>query len=871
MAKPHRSFPAPISPPLPPLQTSLSARLMVRPGSKGAPTPQELLSLVTPEAARASAAGGFPLHAALMARADSAVLSKLIDAYPAAAAAPGAHGFLPLHYAAANGASDEIIARLLAAAPAAPQQPTARGTLPLHCAASRGSDAVVLRLLAAYPAAARAANHDGQLPLHLALWKRQPAEVVLRLLSAFPEAAREREKLDGFLPLHYALQSGFDAAVIGALLRAWPDAAKEAVPLPEEKRSPLPLSFALSLNASHAVVALVLQAYPEAAAVPDEFGHSALEQACGYTRCHAEHLSIVHAVLSAHPSSAPPLEAGEYAETLRLAKAHKPPHVVGRLVLRADAEALAMKHMNQVDVETCLRRTKAALDAMAAMLAPQQRRTPPRQVAVCVIGAGLTGLSVGAAFAADEVAGMADLALLDKCHVVAGVWTLYGNHFSRVNVSGPGYHLPTTRPTPRASLMHPHHFDILEDALDVVRSFQLAPQIHLQVGARAVAPRAAGWVVDGHVGGAEYFRTDAKLVCICTNRRLGSPRHVPFAGEESFAGRVGRGLGDDTEGFAWGGQRVVIVGFGAYATELMRTALEREPRAEHAVFLARQLTTVLPRVLEWMNVIRPWDSKHQYHPFNGGRLIGGALGDAYRRAGAPQPPQFKPDGGTGLLTDIFFLAYYLQLTEARIAEIERLEPHAVVTSDGARLPAGILIKCVGFLGNYTTEMLIGRRTMQGIGLVDFNLWVKGEPHIDNGLDTLTPLATSIFYSVPWFCQVLLKFYHEPSKTRMALADKAAPRVTPNWFNLSQWVQSYRHYEKDPEIAQMFKEYVVSVANRFHETAHILDYIAGNHWEWDWLFKRLKKGSPAEFTKPNFEYPFEEAVIQIVQLELPHLL
>ena len=44
----------------------------------------------------------------------------------------------------------------------------------------------------------------------------------------------------------------------------------------------------------------------------------------------------------------------------------------------------------------------------------------------------------------------------------------YGNSFSRVNVSGPGYHLPTKERT-RTSLMHPYHFDILEDALAVVQ------------------------------------------------------------------------------------------------------------------------------------------------------------------------------------------------------------------------------------------------------------------------------------------------------------------------------------------------------------------------------------------------------------------
>ena len=145
-------------------------------------------------------------------------------------------------------------------------------------------------------------------------------------------------------------------------------------------------------------------------------------------------------------------------------------------------------------------------------------------------------------------------------------------------------------------------------------------------------------------------------------------------------------------------------------------------------------------------------------------------------------------GGTALLSDLFFIASYLDMVENPIGEVERVEPLGVVAVSSHTeffIAADLLIKCVGFHPNLSTEQLLERNTMRGIGLVDENLWVKGEPHVDNGIDTNAPLAHSIFYGMPFFCKVVMHFWHSPDRMAHALAANL-PEVGINSVTLSEW-------------------------------------------------------------------------------------
>ena len=62
----------------------------------------------------------------------------------------------------------------------------------------------------------------------------------------------------------------------------------------------------------------------------------------------------------------------------------------------------------------------------------------------------------------------------------------------------------------------------------------------------------------------------------------------------------------------WATRRAVIIGMDAYAIEVMRSALEHEQGVRQVVLLTRQVATVMPRILDWMNLIRPVDQNSWY-------------------------------------------------------------------------------------------------------------------------------------------------------------------------------------------------------------------------------------------------------------------
>jgi hypothetical protein len=278
--------------------------------------------------------------------------------------------------------------------------------------------------------------------------------------------------------------------------------------------------------------------------------------------------------------------------------------------------------------------SRAAEHALDAAVVPG--RTPPPTADVLVIGAGLAGLIVASRFAQ---AG-ARVVVLERSAQVGGVWRQHANPFSRVNSSEPSYRVPVRRAAPNTN--HSHHSEILADALRLLRgeveppadappsasaaegaqggaSPSLAGVIFLGCEVRSVQeapvgqpslpqqqPPVAGWNVVGVCGAeAEPFEVRSGTVVVCTNRRLGVPRSLTLRGEASFVGAVRRGLAGDSENVRWQGQRVVILGMGAFAIENMRTAFERG--AAHVTLLCRRRGTVCPQLVDWLNFIRPWE------------------------------------------------------------------------------------------------------------------------------------------------------------------------------------------------------------------------------------------------------------------------
>ena len=134
-------------------------------------------------------------------------------------------------------------------------------------------------------------------------------------------------------------------------------------------------------------------------------------------------------------------------------------------------------------------------------------------------------MAIAAAFTTD---GVMDINILEKSTTIGGVWSHYGNSFSRVNVSGPGYKLPTSRTRVRASIMHPYHNDILADALDIVRTHNLADRIHLKTQVSSVVSGQVNrcWTVSGLVDGILYWDQTHASIPSPSSASRSSPRRI---------------------------------------------------------------------------------------------------------------------------------------------------------------------------------------------------------------------------------------------------------------------------------------------------------------------------------------------------------
>ena len=274
-------------------------------------------------------------------------------------------------------------------------------------------------------------------------------------------------------------------------------------------------------------------------------------------------------------------------------------------------------------------------------------------------GAGLTGLSAAVRFAQEGV----ELALFEKSKWAGGVWRSYGNPFSRVNSTEPGYRLGLVqRRAPNTN--HSHRHEILADCARAIEQFELKQRVFGGVDVRSVERLCNGhgesWRV-GCIVGDERREAECRWTVLCTNRRLGLPRELHVAGEERFAGAVRRGLSGDAVDLDWAGERVLILGHGPYATENARTALEHG--ASHVTFGVRRHGIVCPELIDYVNYIREYDEGFG-HPRSGSARIVSTWRQVYRESGATPPEvwsegRFLPDGHTVSISDLYFVAHHM--------------------------------------------------------------------------------------------------------------------------------------------------------------------------------------------------------------------
>ena len=97
---------------------------------------------------------------------------------------------------------------------------------------------------------------------------------------------------------------------------------------------------------------------------------------------------------------------------------------------------------------------------------------------------------------------------------------------------------------------------------------------------------------------------------LAINDRVGLPRPLRVPGMNRFSGVMADGTSDALSGVSWQGKRVVVFGMGAFAVENVRTALEGG--AAHVTVVARRLGTICPKMIDYLNFVKPWDAQYRH-------------------------------------------------------------------------------------------------------------------------------------------------------------------------------------------------------------------------------------------------------------------
>jgi hypothetical protein len=221
-------------------------------------------------------------------------------------------------------------------------------------------------------------------------------------------------------------------------------------------------------------------------------------------------------------------------------------------------------------------------------------------------------------------------------------------------------------------------------------------------------------------------------VVLAINDRVGMPRSLSVPGMDAFQGIMADGTSDLLKGTPWRGKRVVIFGFGAFAVENVRTALESG--AAHVTVVARRRGTVCPKMIDYLNFVKPWDEHYRHKTLTNVKQLK-AWRDTYKASGATPPEcwpgKIKHDGHTISVSDVWFVGHHLKKLETRIGDLASMDVNGCILTDGSHVPADIVVGCIGFERNTTfCEQLTGRTLIKHSNYLDKNLIYLADAEID---------------------------------------------------------------------------------------------------------------------------------------------
>ena len=407
---------------------------------------------------------------------------------------------------------------------------------------------------------------------------------------------------------------------------------------------------------------------------------------------------------------------------------------------------------------------KAADVGAQASPAPAQSDLP-----VLVIGAGIGGLS----FAKQLEKGGVPVVVMDAADRAGGVWQSLANASSKLQIDSAPYDFDgTSMPAPEDhswKTTFPGQAEIVAGCAAAAAALDGA--VHLSTRVRAVRKIAdQEYEVSYEQDGRKQLMRVSGVAAMTGG--LHRPRQHSFPGEARFRGHVGLGVANDTPLRRFAGASVVIVGHGAFAVENMRTALENG--AKHVTILCRQRQLVMSTFCNWLlnsskgamavndvvDVMRPFYAACGLEMDQLPSLARDRFGD-YTLDQSTVPPG----------SDLYFLAQLMGKLSVIVGEAADFTEGAVLTADGRRIEADILLKC---LGSDTDDAVL--LDLFGAGSTVQGLWVNGDRNLftynDGGQaprKVKSLMCASYAFFVQSFAPAYLKFRQDPAHFARALA------------------------------------------------------------------------------------------------------
>ncbi|CAJ1424691.1 unnamed protein product [Effrenium voratum] len=483
--------------------------------------------------------------------------------------------------------------------------------------------------------------------------------------------------------------------------------------------------------------------------------------------------------------------------------------------------------------------------------------SPPASVDVVVVGAGLLGMLTAHRC---RSAGFS-VAVLEQRALVGGIWSMYANATSQVNSSEGGYCIKELigEDDGKAAWDNRDHSTAAEVLTDFAKlGDKLKDHIFTSVKVVKVLGERGNYTVlfEDAVSQSAGI-AQCRGVVLCINDRVGLPRPLDAPGRSDFAGVVADGTSDSLAGVAWRGKRVVIAGMGAFAVENVRTALEHG--AAQVTVVGRRHGTICPKAIDYLNFVKPWDAKYKHDTQTNVKQFL-RWKQLYEASGCivPEcwPKQVKHDGHTISVSDIWFIAHFMNKLRSNTGEIKCVETDGVVLSSGDFIACDIVVGCIGFeRSSFLCESLTGRSEVKTTNYLDKDMMYLADAEIDEGAFN-SFFGSSVLEYGKFFSNVFVEGLQRPELGEQLWGvDIPAVPITQRKWN--QYIAAaMKLIETDQQIAEHARHQVDRRTAHFWRTLPPGSFLEVNRRDWEELHHRLNGGVPVP-KEQQLPYFFDE--------------